>query len=222
MLKISDAVRETLFSSDVALIAFKHGWLNLTAYAESIIPRVEELTKKPVKRGSIVVALSRIHGSVDALPLQDEPIVRDITVRPQLVEVVYDKTKKSLHNLARLYQQQQLDPDDYLTVTQGNTEIAIVLEDKNRKAALTPYSRRKPKKIIRHLVSITLQFGVRDRQNTPVFYIISRRFAARQLHLVELISSANEVNCIVKEKDLQEAFLILNELFTRSTVASTQ
>lgn len=213
MLKISNAVRETLLTSDVALIAMKHGWLNLTAYAESILPTVEELTKKPVKRGSIVVALSRMQEDIDALPLHEDARIRDITVRPQLVEVVYDKTEKSLQNLARLYAQQFLHPDDYLTITQGNTEIAILLEEKNRKAVLEPYSRRKPKKIVKDLVSITLQFGVRDRQSKPVFYLISRRFAARQLHLVELISSANEVNCIVKEKDLQEAFLILNELF---------
>src|SRR6185369_14665117 len=97
MIKITDAVRDAITSSEVALSAFNEGYLNLTSYAVSIKKEVEEITKKKVRIGSIVVALSRMKKK---LPRQKElsPIVKidHISVKRGLVEMAFEKTKENL------------------------------------------------------------------------------------------------------------------------------
>jgi len=60
MLKISTTVEKIIASSEEALCALSQGYLNYSAYAKKIKKQVEEECKKPVKLGSIVVALSRL------------------------------------------------------------------------------------------------------------------------------------------------------------------
>ncbi len=60
MITVTDATRSILLEDDIALQALHMGLLNLSAYAEQILPAVEEKTIKEVKKGTIVVALTRI------------------------------------------------------------------------------------------------------------------------------------------------------------------
>ena len=53
MIKISGVVFETIQGDEIALEAFRMGFLNLSAYANKIQPIVSEKTYKPVSKGAI-------------------------------------------------------------------------------------------------------------------------------------------------------------------------
>lgn len=50
MITITDTVRDILFGDDVGLQAAQAGLLNYSAYAEKILPLIQKVTLKPVKR----------------------------------------------------------------------------------------------------------------------------------------------------------------------------
>lgn len=217
MLKISNAVKTVLYSSDIALLALDNGWLNLSAYAESIKRQVESLTKKPVKTGSIVVALSRLKPNIPkniiALP---KIIIEELTVKADLVEVVYDKTDKTLENLAKVYKSNIFKTTDYLTVTQGIGEVAIMLQRRDLPKIRKIYIHRNPKHLTEDLVSLTIRVSPEYIYTLNTFYALTKKFTLKQLNIVNIISTYTEMAFIVESKNLEAAFLTLNELFTES------
>lgn len=217
MLKISNAVKTVLYSSDIALLALANGWLNLSAYGQSIKRQVESLTKKPVKTGSIVVALSRLKSGIPkniiTLP---KIIIEELTVKADLVEVVYDKTDKTLENLAKVYKSNIFKTTDYLTVTQGIGEVAIMLHRRDLPKIRKIYIHRNPKHITEDLVSLTIRVSPEYIYTLNTFYALTKKFTLKQLNIVNIISTYTEMAFIVESKNLEAAFLTLNELFTES------
>lgn len=219
MLKISDAVKQVLHHSDVALLALNKGWLNLSAYAESIQPKIEGLCKKPVKTGSIVVALSRYKTQIDTQePILPDIILEELTIKSNLVAVTYDKTGKTLQNLVKLYQRKHFEPKDYLSITQGVSEVSIIIEEHNLKKVLDIYVHRQPKDLMKNLVSLTLHVSPEYIHTPNTFYALARRFALSKINIVDVISTFTEMSFIIEEKQTQEAFETLNALFKESQV----
>ncbi len=91
MLKITVAVQELLQSSDVALESMRAGLLNLSAFAEQIHNQVEEKTMKPVKKMTVVVALSRLAKKMEHVkPLKPEVVLDQVIVSQEQQHRVLD------------------------------------------------------------------------------------------------------------------------------------
>src|ERR1700761_1735159 len=104
MIKIADVVKEIVFSSEIAHSALCSNYLNLSAYAETIQKEVERRTKKSVRPGTIVVALSRLAKTLEAQnPLTPAVEIKDLAVKTRLIELTFDKTKINREKLQRLY-----------------------------------------------------------------------------------------------------------------------
>ena len=80
MIKVAAVVQEILMGSEIAFSALSSGYLNLSAYASSIKSEVEKRARKPVRQGTIVVALSRLAKTLPKRP----PIMPTIKVETWL------------------------------------------------------------------------------------------------------------------------------------------
>jgi|GEM_PF-337098 len=217
MIKISDVVREILYSSEIALSAFNDGYLNLSAYAASIRPAVEARAKKPVKIGSIVVALSRLKKSegkaAKRKSLLPDVAIEDLSVKSGLAEIAFDRTAANLGRLRELYRDPAISTGDFFMVTQGTGEITIIALD----TALPHISRvmrpGRAKATIRNLVGLTARFDPKYLAIPNVIFTFVRRLALKRINIAEIVSTYTELTFIIDQKDLQEAFLALNELF---------
>ena len=213
MLKISDAVRDILFSSEIAMSAFEDGVLNLSAYAKTICEEVERRTKKPVKTGSIVVALSRIRReSGKRQPLVPDAEVEDLSVKSGLAEISFDRTRAHLARLRNLYRDPAVNAGDFFMVTQGTGEITIVALTNTLSDITTAMRPLKPKAVIKDLVGLTVRFK-QDYISVPnIIFAFVRQLALRRINIVEIVSTYTELTFIVSQHDLHNAFLALNEL----------
>ncbi|MBI3630995.1 MAG: hypothetical protein HY221_01525 [Candidatus Sungbacteria bacterium] len=214
MMKISDTVEEILYSSEIALSALNGGFLNLSAYAKAIRKDVEARTKKPVRTGSIVVALSRMKKTVTKRePLLPEPEIEDLSVKSGLVEATYDRTRDNLARLRALYGDRRIRTDDFFMVTQGTGEITIVALEQalpRIRAAMQP---AKAKASITGLVGVTARFDEKYIAIPNIIFAFVRRLALKRINIVEIVSTYTELTFIVAQHDLPEAFLALNEFF---------
>lgn len=217
MIKISDIVEEIVYSSEIALSALSQGYLNLSAYAKAIREEVEEKTKKPVRVGSIVVALSRLSKSLgEQKPLLPEIAIENLTVKSPLIEITFDKTGGNLGKLRELYTDSGLSSADFLTVTQGAGEITIIAAENAKQKILKIYKDIKPKVILENLVGLTVSFSEKYIPEPNVIYTLLRCLAIKRINIVEIVSTYTELTFILSKENLQEAFLTLNEIFQKS------
>jgi len=219
MIKISEVVVEIVHSSEIASTALRKGYLNLSAYAKSIKDQVEDKCKKPVKLGSIVVALSRLPVSLKGQPpLLPNVVIEDLTIKSPLVEITFDKTRENLHRLRELYRDIRLRSTDFLTVTHGVGEITIVAAEDAQQKILEIYESQKPKAIINNLVGLTVRYGDRYIEEPNVIYTLLKGIAVKRINIVEIISTYTELTFILDRSNLQEVFLTLNEIFQKSKI----
>lgn len=217
MIKISDAAREILYSSEVALSAFNDGYLNLSAYAKTIRREIEARTKKSVQTGSIVVALSRMRKSAGKQdrrkPLTPDIAIDDLSVKSGLVEATFDRTSGNLARLRELYRDPAINASDFFMVTQGTGEITIIALGTALPHIIRVMRPARPKTTIKNLVGLTARFDEKYLAIPNVIFTFVRRLALKRINIAEIVSTYTELSFIIDQKDLQEAFLALNELF---------
>ena len=215
MIKISDAVRGILYSSEVALSAFRGGYLNLSAYAKTIQKETEARAKKPVRIGSIVVALSRLGRTLGERndSLLPRVIADTISVKSGLVELAFAKTRENRERLAGLYKNRQFQSAEFFTVTQGINEISIIVSEAFRSQVLAIYKHQKPKLSLDRLVAITVCFSERYIEVPNITFAIVRVLALQRINIVEIVSTFTELTFILRQNDLPRAFALLHDFF---------
>ena len=209
MLKVTDVVEEIISQSFIPYAALRADQLNLSAYARSIRKDVELRTKKSVRTGTIVTALSRLQTTLQHKDtLLPKVKLDDIAVKSSLMEISYEKTdatQKALQVLSR----RKGSSTEFFTVTQGQAEITIIAPDKWEKDIRDIFQGMQPKLTLKRLTSLTLRFSSKYLTQPNVLLSILMKLAARKLVVIEIISTFTEVSLILHEKDIEEAFSIV-------------
>ena len=212
MIKVSGVVEEIITSDQIALEALRGNVLNLSAYAKRIQKEVEKRTVKPVKHGTIVVALSRIIPKLSPLkPLKPEVIIDDISIKSPLCELTYEKTTDVLRR-AQTLSLKNISHQDFFTSTQGLHEITIVCNEAFRRE-ITSHFVLKPKSSFRNLVAITVRFSKEYLEVPNIMYTLINQIASRRINIIEIISTYTELSFIVKKENMGKSLEALTPHF---------
>lgn len=211
MLKISDAVEKTVVEDDIALEALRLNILNLSAYAMKVRGEVEERTHKPVKTGSIVVALSRLAGKMKLLsPLRPNVRIIDLAIKAPLSELAYEKTRENLENIGS-FRQVSSSEAEFLTITQGVGELTIVCSQ-DLKPKVVSHMRSKPVGQYDELGSITVRFNEGEYIEEPnMIYSLVSEVAKKRINLIEIVSTFTELSFIVRKPDIERTVAVFSK-----------
>lgn len=214
MLNISSAVKQVISTSDFALEGLQTDCLNLTAYAQTIHKQVENMTKKPVQKTSIVVALSRLAKNYSK---QTENIrdfkLHNLVSRTGLTELTYTKTPLMQTHLAELHKRTEIQSAPFFVVVVGLTEISIIINTDLATLIRQELSDIEPTLHLDGLSSLTVRTDP-ETINTPrQSYTVIKQLALRDITMVEYITSASELTIILYNQDLKESFVILHDKF---------
>src|SRR3989344_2322710 len=141
MIKVSDIVEQLIKSDELAFEALREGLLNLSAYADKILPQVQNVTFNETKRGTIVVALSRLAKTItsDKTPsLKPELKLTDIGVKSSLAGIIFDKTADIQRKIAVLHPF-QISLDDLFSLSEGPTEVTLICTEKSKEKILKSF-----------------------------------------------------------------------------------
>ncbi len=213
MFKITDSVLDLIQSDELALEAMRAKLLNFSAYADKIHSQVENLTKKPVQKGTIVVVLSRIAKNSAALsaPLKPNIKLTDLAIKSSLCALTYEKTADIQRKIAVLHPF-QISISDLFTVTEGPTEVTLVLSEKSREKIIKEFG-AKPKSEVGNLVAITVQYS-KELADTPnLHFVLLNSLASKRIKIVEVISTYTETTFFVEQTQMEEAIKALNTYF---------
>ncbi len=219
MLPISPAVEKITRSSPIAFLALTQGYLNLSAYAKSILSTVEAETKKPVRLGSIVVALSRLSKKITS----EEPLlptigIEDISVKSGLVEISFEKTEHNLQRLLELYKNKTLKTTDFFTVTHGINELTFIVTEKIHPLIIAHFHGIKPTNVMDNLVSLSLRLSENYLKTPNVIYALVQDLGLHRVNIIEIVSTFTEMSFIVCQADMQAGFTILNERLRKNSL----
>lgn len=213
MIKIIDTVFELLSASPVALEALRANVLNLSAYAEQIHGQVEAKTFKPVKKATIVVALSRLAKKVDGIPPLQPPIsLHELSIKTPLVDITYDKTEISSGTLRSL--PQKISQASFLTFTEGINEVTIIASE-DAKEKILGHFQTKPKAVFVDLVGVSSTFSEADLFQPNIIYGILAILAGKRINIVEIVSTYTELTIIIEKNDLEKTVQVLRGFFVK-------
>ncbi|MBI3342179.1 hypothetical protein HY024_03590 [Candidatus Curtissbacteria bacterium] len=208
MIKISQAVQNILAADELAQEALAENLLSLSAYADKIHKQVEKLTFKEVKRGSIVVALSRLAEKKRfAPPLKPEVKIADISVRGSLTVLTYPKTADTQRKLHTM-QPFKVAATDIFAVTEGNSQISIAAANKSVKVVTEHMG--KPKKELENLSAVTAEFAKDYSQIPNVLYVLFSALGAKRINILGIICTESEISFIVEKTAMEQVIASLN------------
>lgn len=213
MLKISDAVKEILESSDTELEAMRSGVLNLSAYAAEIQNTVEKKTFKKVQKTTIVVALSRLQPKVGKLaPLKPAVHLNQLSVKSSLADITFEKNEHTFKQSRSLSAFLSKSEPQFLTITQGINEITVIVSEDQAELVLRHFH-IKPKALYRELVGLTVTFSEKYLSEPNVIYAILASLAGKRVNIIEIVSTLTELSVIIHQTQLEASIHILNEKF---------
>lgn len=205
MLGISSVVQEVIEEDDLALEAAQRGWLNLSAYARSILPVVQSSLKKEVQLNSIITALSRVVSDLPEHVDEQADIIQRLAVHANLEGITYERSESVSLQIRDIYQEVDFGNKTYLTVTQGINEITVIAESqvanvfrKKLKNAHQVYDRT-------GLVGITVKLNERYLRDPNLIFAVSRRLAQKSINIVEIVSTATELTYVIEKSELSIA-----------------
>lgn len=215
MIKVSVITYQLLQESEVAFEAMKAGVLNYRAFARQILPIVEERSLKPVKIGTIVVALSRISKALNGTnPLHPQVRLKEIGIKSPLVDITYEKNTANTVLVGSLVEQMSSSNGSFFTVTQGIDEITIVASSDLKQKILDHFV-SEPKSLFENLVGISTSFDERYFHEPKLIYTILSRLAVKRIDILEIVSTYTELTVIVKREDMETTLSQLNTMFER-------
>lgn len=211
MITVTDAVDEVLSEDGLIIEALQRGVLNISAYAESIHSKVESRTKKPVRRGTIIVALSRIADKISNYPAISPFIAIDsFSITSTLCGISYDKSDTVISDISQINHSYIDNANAFFAMTMGVSELTIICSN-TLKRRITQSISQQPKALLENLVAVSVRFSA-DYMNIPnTIYSLVGIFAVKQINILEIVSTYTEVTFIIPTNDMENAIQALQK-----------
>jgi aspartokinase len=217
MATISGLLEEILLGDAVAREALRAGYLNMSAYAQKIHPKIVSRLNRPIPVASIVVFLSRIRKKL-AYQVDYKPVIRidALSLRTNISEISYEKTKEAVISAAKL-NTLLIDPVAFFAITQGQSELAVICDSAHLEQIVTQFPNQ-PKARYTGLAAITIRFADPEHTKTPniIFPLISA-LATYRVNIIETVSTPAELSFVVHSQDTQRAINALSQFVTHTT-----
>ena len=212
MLKVSHIVKELLEADDLVQSLGNKELLNLSAYARDILPSIEKELCKPVKMGSVIIALKRYFEKSVSQIKEETKVIQTLSVHSNLEGMTFERTFEVSKLIREIYQGLKLTSKSFFTVTQGLSEVTIVAE----KHIVDSFrnSLKNLKKIYdkRNLVGIAVKFDLKYLEIPNIIFLLNKRLALKNVNIIEIISTATEITFIIDKAELHLALETFNKI----------
>ena len=216
MKTISSVVESYIRRKPFLQTALSEGIINLTSLSRYIKPEVEEVLRKEVRDGAIVMALKRLSENLEFLAthkivkvLKD---IGEITVRSSLTDYTFQLTPSILSSQLELMREIENMPDIFYTSSRGANEINIVVSNRLEKTVERIFKNEICTQKAEQLASVSVKLPSENVTVPGIYYFIFQRLAWEGIVLYEVISTTNEFTILVDDIQADKAFSIIKAL----------
>ncbi|MFC1801269.1 hypothetical protein ACFLZB_02305 [Nanoarchaeota archaeon] len=210
MLSINKAVEELLKNRPFINDSFRLGIVNYSGLARYLEPLLKEKLDKKINSEAVIMAVKRYGEKVsgEAVSSQVLNVLAncDLRLKGDVVELTLEKTTSNYQIALDVYKKINWQRGDIVNVYQSLTEIAVLLEDKNKDLILKKCT---PVHMEEDLAIVTLKTP-EEMLDVPGFiYHLLGLIGSAGVNIVDVISTYTELNLIVKEKDAAKVYDLL-------------
>ena len=216
MKTVSSVVESYIKSKPFLQSALSQDIINLTSLSRLMKPQVEDILKKEVKNGAIVMALKRLSNDLEFRATHK--IVKvlkhigEITVRSSLNDYNYKMSDTILQNMALLIRRIEDDKNVFYTSSRGVNETTIVVSDEVAHWVEDLFAEETLIAKTENLSSITVKLPKENVSIPGIYYFIFQRLSWEGINIYEVISTSNEFTILVDEDQVDKAFFTIKEL----------
>ncbi|HXW37801.1 MAG TPA: hypothetical protein VEJ36_07875 [Nitrososphaerales archaeon] len=208
---IASAVRDEINLDLSVQDAIARDYVNLSALARMLKPRISERTGKKVKDESVITALKRLRGTYSNTSAAIGSIIAGsvINVRTHVSKVSVEKTRKTLQAVSSMLSSHQ---EDFIQVSESNSSITLIFDQRlHKKVARELYGAELLEEGDDY-AAITVQ-SPKEIILTPGCVIsFYNQLSRRHVNIEDTVSCHTDTIIVVKMRDVGRAFDALTEL----------
>ncbi|WP_026838685.1 hypothetical protein [Gillisia sp. JM1] len=186
--------------------------LNFSALAEHLQPEVEKILRKPVKQGSIIMALRRYSPQRNLLKNANLREMGDIVVRSGITEFTYLNSNTLLGNQAMLMNSVKDQIGVYLNYSSTYQESNILVSTDLKERVEDFFKDETLVSVKSELSSITIALPKNSSKTVGLYFYIFKLLAYEGIPVFEMISTSNYFALFLEKEYINQAFLLLNEI----------
>ncbi|MDT0690119.1 hypothetical protein RM549_10010 [Salegentibacter sp. F188] len=205
---VHDIIKHQPFLDD----AMARDIVNFSGLAADIQPQVEKEMRKPVKQGSIIMALRRYapkRSKVNMKALRD---LGDIVVRSGITEYTFLNSNTIISNKARLLEAVKDKTGVYLNYSSNYQESNILVSSSLTSLVEDCFRNEVRVTIKEELSSITIALPKNSSQSVGMYFYIFKLLAYEGIPVFEMISTSNYFAIFLEKEYVNKAFLLMNEI----------
>ncbi|MGA9324902.1 MAG: hypothetical protein WBV11_00650 [Salegentibacter sp.] len=205
---VHDILRHQPFLDD----AMARDIINYSGLAADIQPLVEEEMRKPVKQGSIIMALRRYAPHRTKINMQDLRELGDIVVRSGITEYTFLNSNSIISNKARLLEAVKDQTGVYLNYSSNFQETNILVSSSLTNLVEDCFRNEVRVSVKAELSSITIALPKNSSQTVGLYFYLFKLLAYEGIPVFEMISTSNYFTIFLEKEYVNKAFLLLNEI----------
>ena len=196
--------------------ALTENLINVSALARKIKPEIEEIARKEVKEGAIIMAIKRMSpGYYHRINLKIKNFMGtlgDFLVRSDLEDFTFENSDTLTLRQAELMRSLNDEKDAFYTYCRGVNESTIITSTSVVDRLQSVFENETLKSHTKDLASITIKLPTVNTEISGIYYYILKHLAWDGINIVEVVSTANEFTVVVKSDDIDSAFSVLMQL----------
>ena len=216
MKTISSAVSEYIKSKPFLSSALSDGIINLTSLSRIIKPDIEEILRKNINHGAIVMALNRL--SVNLEFQHTQKIARvikkigDITVRSNLTDYNFKVSESLMIKQAEVLKNLKNINNNFYSSSRGVDECNIVVSENLRTLVEENFEGEALIKKTERLSAISFKLPQENVSVPGIYYYVFQKLSWDGINISQVISTSNEFTILVYEDEVDNAFSVINKL----------
>jgi hypothetical protein len=218
MITIPEIVARHVGSTPFLEEGLARGWLNLSAVARELRPRIEAELHKEVKEGAIVMGLRRLAVRLRPQRATLGKVLRnlgDLTLRSSLVEFTFQASESLLDKQHRLMHVLVRRRDSFVAFSQGIAEVTIVVSHAAARDVTRIFAGERLIARLDGLSALTIRLPAKVVTIPGVHYSILKQLAWHDINVVEVVSTYTELSIVLSNADVDRAFAALKSFLWR-------
>jgi hypothetical protein len=215
MIRISQVVTDIVSGLPFVAESLDTGLINLSGLARQIRPDVEKRLHKKVNEGALLMALKRYAQPAAFKQSRKIPKILagtgEVIVRSAICQSTFRNSTNIFKKLNAI-SGTVTDRDVMFTYVRGVFETTVVASSILQKKIQKKLSGEEILTEKKNLSSVTLRLPAENIEQPGLYYFILRCLGWEGINILEVISTSNEFTVVVRNKDIEKTFSILNRL----------
>jgi|SRR5690606_6436904 len=205
---VHNLIRHQPFLDD----ALARNIINFSSLAADLQPQVEKEMRKPVKQGSIIMALRRYLPKRSKFTNKDFRKLGDIVVRAGITEYTYLNSSTIIGSKARLLEEVKGSSGVYLNYSSNYQESNFLVSSNLEEIVKEFFKQETLVNEKKDLSSITIALPEGNTQTVGLYFYIFKLLAFEGIPVYEIISTANYFTLFLEKEHINQAFVLMNEI----------